>query len=104
MYGCFADCEELISVPIITKNVKNIIYCFEECRKLKTVSLKCNYEVTSFSATFKGCIDLTEKGVKVPQTYYDNYTTGEALENMKVYSATIEEKKAKFEGLAEFNL
>ena len=78
--------------------------CFENCTSLTSVTLKCDYNTSGyFINAFNGCTGLGVGGIKVPQAYYGNYTTADALNKMAVPGADDEEKKAKFEGVAELN-
>lgn len=103
LYSCFADCEELTSVPIIPKSVKAMTSCFDACKKLNTVILKCDYDGRFFAGVFENCNALVEKSIKVPLAYYANYTSAEALKAMKVPGDTVSEQAKKFEALKELN-
>ena len=103
MKGCFRDCTSLKEVPAIPASVTEISGCFFNCKALTSVTLKCNYVADKFGITFTECTALGEKSIKVPQAYYGNYTTAEALSRMAVPGTTEAEKKAKFEGLTQLN-
>ena len=81
-----------------------MLRCFENCTSLTSVTLKCDYNTSGFFINaFNGCTGLGVGGIKVPQAYYGNYTTADALNKMAVPGATEAEKRAKFKGLAELN-
>ena len=103
MKGCFRDCTSLTEVPAIPESVTEMSRCFFKCKALTSVTLKCNYGDGKFVSAFKSCIALGEKSIKVPQAYYGNYTTAEALSRMAVPGDNEAEKKAKFEGLTQLN-
>ena len=103
MKGCFRDCISLTEVPAIPASVTEMSSCFFNCKALTSVTLKCNYVADKFGITFKNCEALREKSIKVPQAYYDAYTTAEALNSMAVPGDNEAEKKAKFEGLTQLN-
>ena len=98
MNACFKECKSLTTAPVIPSGVTDIRNCFNGCIALTSVMLKCNYR-NNFTNIFKDCNALGEKSIKVPQSYYDAYTTAEALNKMAVPGATGEEKKGKFEGI-----
>ena len=101
---CFSGCTKLTQGPAIPKNTEFMVMCFQNCTNLTSVTLKCNYgDGGKFGNAFQNCTALGEKSIKVPQAYYDAYTTAEALNSMAVPGATEAEKKAKFEGVAELN-
>ncbi|QSH91660.1 leucine-rich repeat domain-containing protein [Treponema medium] len=101
MQGCFLGCTALTEAPTIPSGVTNMIKCFSGCTALTSVTLKCNYDPVNVSLenTFQNCTALGEKSIKVPQAYYGNYTTADALEKMKVPGTDETEKRAKFEGV-----
>ena len=99
MKGCFRDCTSLKEVPAIPASVTEMSGCFFNCKALTSVTLKCNYGAGKFGIAFKDCKALREKSIKVPQAYYDAYTTAEALNSMAVPGDNEAEKKAKFEGV-----
>ena len=103
MKGCFRDCISLKEVPAIPASVTEMSSCFFNCKALTSVTLKCNYVADKFGVAFKNCIALGEKSIKVPQAYYGNYTTADALSRMAVPGDNEAEKKAKFEGLTQLN-
>ena len=103
MKGCFRNCTSLKEVPAIPASVTEMSSCFFNCKALTSVTLKCNYVAGKFGVAFKNCIALGEKSIKVPQAYYGNYTTAEALNRMAVPGTDEAEQKAKFEGVAELN-
>ena len=103
MKGCFRDCTSLKEVPAIPASVTEMSSCFFNCKALTSVALKCNYVAGKFDIAFKNCIALGKKSIKVPQAYYGNYTTAEALNRMAVPGTDEAEKKAKFEGLTQLN-
>ena len=103
MKGCFRDCTSLTEVPAIPASVTEMSSCFFNCKALTSVTLKCNYVADKFGSTFTNCTALGEKSIKVPQAYYGNYTTAEALSRMAVPGDNEAEKKAKFEGLTQLN-
>ena len=99
MKGCFRDCISLTEVPAIPASVTEMSSCFFNCTSLTSVTLKCNYGDGKFNNAFNGCAALGEKSIKVPQAYYGNYTTADALNSMAVPGANDDAKKAKFEGV-----
>ena len=99
MAGCFWGCTSLTKAPAIPASVTEMSGCFRDCKVLTSVTLKCNYGAGKFGIAFKDCKALREKSIKVPQAYYDAYTTAEALNSMAVPGADEAEKKAKFEGV-----
>ena len=103
MAGCFWGCTSLTKAPAIPASVTEMSGCFRDCKVLTSVTLKCNYGAGKFGIAFKDCTALGEKSIKVPQAYYGNYTTAEALSRMAVPGTTEAEKKAKFEGLTQLN-
>ena len=103
MKGCFRDCTSLTEVPAIPASVTEMSSCFFNCKALTSVTLKCNYVAGKFDIAFKNCTALGEKSIKVPQAYYGNYTTADALNSMAVPGDNEAEKKAKFEGLTQLN-
>ena len=103
MKACFRDCTSLKEVPAIPASVTEMSSCFFNCKALTSVTLKCNYVAGKFDIAFKNCIALGKKSITVPQAYYGNYTTAEALSRMAVPGDNEAEKKAKFEGVAELN-
>ena len=104
MGSCFRNCTKLTQAPPIPKKTKYMLRCFENCTSLTSVTLKCDYNTSGFFINaFNGCTALGEKSIKVPQAYYGNYTTADALNKMAVPGADEAEKKAKFEGLTELN-
>ena len=103
MKGCFRDCTSLTEVPAIPTSVTEMSSCFFNCKALTSVTLKCNYVADKFGSTFTNCTALGEKSIKVPQAYYGNYTTAEALSRMAVPGDNEAEKKAKFEELTQLN-
>lgn len=104
MSACFRNCTKLTQAPPIPKNTKFMFRCFESCTSLTSVTLKCDYNTSGyFIGAFKDCTALGEKSIKVPQAYYGNYTTADALTKMAVPGANDEEKRKKFEGVAELN-
>ena len=104
MSACFRNCTKLTQAPPIPKNTKYMFRCFENCTSLTSVTLKCDYNTSGFFINaFNGCTALGEKSIKVPQAYYDAYTTAAALNSMAVPGANETEKRAKFEGLTELN-
>jgi len=104
MGSCFRNCTKLTQAPPIPKKTKYMLRCFENCTSLTSVTLKCDYNTSGFFINaFNGCTALGEKSIKVPQAYYGNYTTADALNKMAVPGANEAEKKAKFEGLTELN-
>ena len=100
---CFHNCTSLKEAPAIPASVTEISGCFFNCKALTSVALKCNYVAGKFDIAFKNCIALGKKSIKVPQAYYGNYTTAEALNRMAVPGTDEAEKKAKFEGLTQLN-
>ena len=102
MGSCFRNCTKLTQAPPIPKKTKYMLRCFENCTSLTSVTLKCDYR-DFFINAFNGCTALGEKSIKVPQAYYGNYTTADALNKMAVPGADEAEKRAKFEGVAELN-
>ena len=96
MKGCFRDCISLTEVPAIPASVTEMSSCFFNCKALTSVTLKCNYVAGKFDIAFKNCTALGEKSIKVPQAYYGNYTTAEALNRMAVPGADDDAKKKKF--------
>ncbi len=98
MGQCFKYCAALTQGPDIPSNVDNMYECFEGCINLRGVKLKCNYngEYTLFTRVFKDCTALKTGGIKVPNTYYDNYTTDNALDKMEVPGADHDAKRRKF--------
>ena len=104
MSSCFRNCTKLTQAPPIPKKTKYMFSCFENCTSLTSVTLKCDYNTSGFFIrAFDGCTALGEKSIKVPQAYYGNYTTADALNKMAVPGANDEEKRKKFEGLTELN-
>ena len=104
MNGCFWGCTNLTEAPAIPERVKDMGSCFRNCTSLTSVTLKCDYNTSGFFVNaFNGCTALGEKSIKVPQAYYGNYTTADALNKMAVPGADEAEKRKKFEGLAELN-
>ncbi len=103
MKACFWGCTSLTKAPTIPASVTEMSGCFRDCKKLTSVTLKCNYDAGKFGIVFTDCIALGEKSIKVPQAYYDAYTTADALNSMAVPGTTEAEKRAKFEGLTELN-
>ena len=104
MGSCFRNCTKLTQAPPIPKKTKYMLRCFENCTSLTSVTLKCDYNTSGFFINaFNGCTGLGVGSIKVPQAYYGNYTTADALNKMAVPGADEAEKKAKFEGLAELN-
>ncbi len=103
MAGCFRGCTSLTKAPAIPASVTEMSGCFFNCKVLTSVTLKCNYGAGKFRSAFKDCIALVEKSIKVPQAYYDAYTTAEALNRMAVPGADETEQRKKFEGLTELN-
>ena len=99
MKGCFRDCTSLTEVPAIPESVTEMSRCFFKCKALTSVTLKCNYSDDKFGSTFTDCTALGKNSIKVPQTYYSNYTTAEALDKMAVPGTDEADKKAKFEGV-----
>ena len=102
MGSCFRNCTKLTQAPPIPKKTKYMLRCFENCTSLTSVTLKCDYR-DFFINAFNGCTALGEKSIKVPQAYYGNYTTADALNKMAVPGADEAEKRKKFEGLTELN-
>ena len=98
MGQCFKYCAALTQGPDIPSNVDNMYECFEGCINLRGVKLKCNYndEYTRFTRVFKTCSALQAGGIKVKNTYYDNYTTDNALDKMEVPGADHDAKRRKF--------
>ena len=103
MAGCFRGCTSLTKAPAIPASVTAMLGCFFNCKALTSVTLKCNYGAGKFDIAFKDCTALVEKSIKVPQAYYDAYTTAEALNRMAVPGADETEQRKKFEGVAELN-
>lgn len=103
MKGCFRNCTSLKEVPAIPASVTEMSSCFFNCTSLTSVTLKCNYSDGKFAIAFKNCTSLSDGSIKVPQAYYGNYTTAEALNRMAVPGTDEAEQKAKFEGVAELN-
>ena len=104
MGSCFRNCTKLTQAPPIPKKTKYMLRCFENCTSLTSVTLKCDYNTSGyFINAFNGCTALGEKSIKVPQAYYGNYTTADALNKMAVPGADEAEKRKKFEGLTELN-
>ena len=104
MGSCFRNCTKLTQAPPIPKKTKYMLRCFENCTSLTSVTLKCDYNTSGFFINaFNGCTALGEKSIKVPQAYYGNYTTADALNKMAVPGADEAEKRKKFEGVAELN-
>ena len=103
MENCFTGCTSLKSAPVIPQSAMFMHDCFNGCGKLQSVVLKCDYRDGAFNDLFKNCNALKEKGIKVPQAYYVNYTTDTAINKMKVPGTDETEQKAKFEGLTELN-
>ncbi|UTD04015.1 leucine-rich repeat protein [Treponema denticola] len=101
MAGCFRGCTSLTKAPAIPASVTEMSGCFFNCKVLTSVTLKCNYGAGKFRSAFKDCIALREKSIKVPQAYYGNYTTADALNSMAVPGADDEEKRKKFEGVTD---
>lgn len=99
MNGCFRGCTSLTKAPVIPVSVKYMKGCFFNCKALTSVTLKCNYGTGEFGSAFTDCKALREKSIKVPQAYYNAYTTAEALDSMAVPGADEAQKKAKFEGV-----
>ena len=98
--ACFSGCTKLTQGPAIPKNTEFMVMCFQNCTNITSVTLKCNYgDGGKFGNAFQNCTALEAGGIKVPQAYYDTYTTAEALNSMAVPGATEAEKKAKFEGV-----
>ncbi|MGP1531747.1 MAG: hypothetical protein ACTTI5_06125 [Treponema sp.] len=81
---CFYNCTSLTKATVIPSSVTNIKSCFENCKKITTVTLKCNYNSEKddvfiepvFKDAFKKYENLTAGSIKVPaeqlQTYKDN--------------------------------
>ena len=103
MKGCFRDCISLTEVPAIPASVTEMSSCFFNCKALTSVTLKCNYSDGKFAIAFKNCTSLSDGSIKVPASYYNNYTAEAALNAMEVPGTTEAEKRAKFKGLAELN-
>ena len=104
MSSCFRNCTKLTQAPPIPKKTKYMLRCFENCTSLTSVTLKCDYNTSGyFIRAFNGCTALGEKSIKVPQAYYGNYTTADALNKMAVPGANEAEQRKKFEGVAELN-
>ena len=100
MGSCFRNCTKLTQAPPIPKKTKYMLRCFENCTSLTSVTLKCDYNTSGFFINaFNGCTALGEKSIKVPQAYYGNYTTADALNKMAVPGADEAEKRKKFEGV-----
>ena len=101
MKECFLGCTALTEAPTIPSGVTTMIKCFSGCTALTSVTLKCNYDPVNVSLenTFQNCTALGEKSIKVPQAYYGNYTTADALNKMAVPGTDDEEKRKKFEGV-----
>jgi len=97
MSACFRNCTKLTQAPPIPKNTKFMFRCFENCTSLTSVTLKCNYsDGGRFIGAFNGCTGLGVGSIKVPSSYYDNYTAPAALTAMQVPGADDDAKKAKF--------
>ncbi|QUY17074.1 leucine-rich repeat protein [Treponema vincentii] len=105
MKNCFSSCTSLKYVSEVPSGIKTMIQCFSGCTALTSVTLKCNYDPVNVSLenTFQNCTALGEKSIKVPQAYYGNYTTADALNKMAVPGTDETEQRKKFEGLAELN-
>ena len=58
MYGTFATCALLPTVPAIPKNVMNMVFTFEDCKNL-TGEIEINANPTSYDSCFK----YTEKEI-----------------------------------------
>ena len=100
MGSCFRNCTKLTQAPPIPKKTKYMLRCFENCTSLTSVTLKCDYNTNGFFINaFNGCTGLGVGGIKVPQAYYGNYTTADALNKMAVPGADEAEKRKKFEGV-----
>ena len=101
MQGCFLGCTALTEAPTIPSGVTTMIKCFSGCTALTSVTLKCDYAPhnRSLKDAFQGCTALGEKSIKVPQAYYGNYTTADALNTMAVPGANEAEQRKKFEGV-----
>jgi len=100
MGSCFRNCTKLTQAPPIPKKTKYMLRCFENCTSLTSVTLKCDYNTSGFFINaFNGCTGLGVGGIKVPQAYYGNYTTADALNKMAVPGADEAEKRKKFEGV-----
>ena len=97
--ACFWGCTSLTEAPAIPASVTEMLGCFRDCKVLTSVTLKCNYDAGKFGIAFKDCIALREKSIKVPQAYYGNYTTADALNNMAVPGDNEAEQRKKFEGV-----
>ena len=95
---CFQGCKALTQGPDIPSSVYNMYQCFQGCTSLQELKLMCNYDgqFTLFKEVFDGCTALEDGGIKVKNTYYDNYTTDNALDKMAVPGADHDAKKRKF--------
>lgn len=81
---CFYNYTSLTRATVIPSSVTNIKSCFENCKKITTVTPKCNYNSEKddvfiepvFKDAFKNCENLTAGSIKVPaeqlQTYKGN--------------------------------
>ena len=96
MRGCFEGCIRLKTAPVIPYGVLEMSYCFKGCTSLTSVTLKCNYNDGKFAIAFKNCTSLSDGSIKVPASYYNNYTAEAALNAMEVPGDDAAAKKAKF--------
>lgn len=96
MKGCFRNCTSLKEVPAIPASVTEMSSCFFNCTSLTSVTLKCNYNDGKFAIAFKNCTSLSDGSIKVPASYYNNYTAEAALNAMEVPGDDAAAKKAKF--------
>ena len=105
MKECFLGCTALTKAPTIPSGITTMIKCFSGCTALTSVTLKCDYDPRnrSLKDAFQDCTALGEKSIKVPQAYYGNYTTADALNKMAVPGADETEQRKKFEGVTELN-
>ena len=100
MENSFSGCTALTRGPDIPSSVSMMYQCFDGCTSLKGVKLMCNYDnsVSLFQDVFKNCTALEDGGIEVPNTYYSNYTTDNALDKMAVPGADHDAKRRKFSG------
>ena len=96
-YQCFSNCSNLKELPAIPATANNIQFCFADCSALTSVTLNCDYDhLTDKKEAFDKCFSLNDGSIKVPEAFYDNYTTTNALQEMAIPGDTTEERRAKF--------
>lgn len=59
LMGCFEDCTNLISSPVLSSNATTLRYCFRRCSSLTTAPATIPDSVVSLRQCFRDCASLT---------------------------------------------